>query len=115
MHTESDWRKFRDMVPALRERYLASRNVRISALLADPKKNETERFWAAMDVMKREARILCECLDGHSRSKMWLYMLTMIRYGMFTREDLSGFSEDLQQELAVDLERKERGDKSKVK
>lgn len=111
MFTESDWRKFRDMVPMLRERYLASRNVRISTLLADPKKNETERFWAAMDVMKREAKILCECLDGHSRSKMWLYMLTMIRYGMFTREDLSGFSEGLQQQLAVDLERKERGDR----
>lgn len=108
MFTESDWRIFRDMVPALRERYLASRNVRISALLADPKKNETERFWAAMDVMEREARILRECLDGHSRSSMWLFMHLMIQYGMFTREDLSGFSEGLQQQLAEDLERKER-------
>lgn len=109
MSTESDWKRFRAMVPALRERHLAPRNVRLSALLTDPKKNETERFWSAMEEMEREARILRECLDGHSRSRMWLYLVMMIRYGMFTREDLAGFSEGLQQQLAVDLERKERG------
>jgi hypothetical protein len=97
--TESDWRKFRDMVPTLRERYLAARNARISAMLADATKTETERFWEAMELMERESRVLRECLDGHSRSKMWLYMLTMIRTGMLTREDISVFSEDLQKEV----------------
>ena len=102
--TESDWRKFRDMVPALRERYLAGRNTRTAAMLTDPTKTETERFWDAMEAMEREARVLRECLDGHSRSKMWLYMLTMIRAGMLTREDTAVFSEDLQKEVSYAFE-----------
>jgi hypothetical protein len=97
---ESDWRKFRDMVPKLRERYLADRNARIVAVLADPTKNETERFWNAMEQMEREAKILRQCLDGHSRSKMFLYMLTMIRAGMITKEDSEVFSEQLQKDLS---------------
>jgi len=97
---ESDWKKFRDIVPKLRERYLADRNARISALLTDPKKNETDRFWAAMEEMEKEARILRQCLDGHSRSKMWLYMLTMIRAGMLKKEDMAEFSESLQEEVS---------------
>jgi hypothetical protein len=104
---ESDWRKFRDMVPLLRERYLAARNRRLSALLTDPTKTETERFWDAVEVMEREARVLRQCLDGHSRSKMGLYILTMIRAGMLTREDMPGFSEDLQKKVSYAFEEQE--------
>src|SRR5262245_50598636 len=97
---ESDWKKFRDMVPKLRERYLANRNARLATLLTAPTKSETERFWDAMEEMEREARVLQQCLDGHSRSKMWLYMLTMIRAGMLSRDDTKVFSADLQKEIA---------------
>lgn len=96
---ESDWKKFRVMVPVLRERYLEERNARIATLLTDPKKNHTERFWDAMDKMEQEARVLRQCLDGHSRSKMWIYMLTMIRAGMLKPEDLAEFSEELQKKF----------------
>ena len=101
---ESDWKKFRDMVPKLRERYLADRNTRLAAVLVDPAKNQTQRFWDAMEEMEREAKVLRQCLDGHSRSKMWLYMLTMIRAGMLTREDVAVFSADLQKEIAYAFE-----------
>jgi hypothetical protein len=101
---ESDWKKFRDMVPKLRERYLADRNTRLAAVLVDPAKNQTQRFWDAMEEMEREAKVLRQCLDGHSRSKMWLYILTMIRAGMLTREDAAVFSADLQKEIAYAFE-----------
>ena len=97
---ESDWKQFRGMVPALRERYLAARNVRIAAVLTDKNKNETERFWDALEAMEREAKVLRECLDGHSRSKMWLYLLTMIRAGMLTAGDMSAFSPELRKQVA---------------
>ena len=97
---ESDWRKFREMVPKLRERYLADRNARILALLTNPTKDETERFWDAMEQMEREAKVLRQCLDGHSRSKMFFYMLRMIRAGMMTKEDIEVFSERLQREVS---------------
>ena len=97
---ESDWKKFRAMVPDLRERYLAEHNARVAAMLTDPAKNETDRFWKAMEQMEKEAKVLRQCLDGHSRSKMWLYILTMIRAGMLTKEDVQSFSEQLQSEIS---------------
>jgi hypothetical protein len=97
---ESDWKKFRAMVPKLRERYLAERTGRIAALLTNSKKSETERFWDALEEMEKEAKVLRYCLDGHSRSKMWLFMLSMIHAGMMKKEDLAEFSEELQQSIS---------------
>jgi hypothetical protein len=84
----------------LRERYLIERNARIVRILTHPKKNETERFWDALEVMKKEAKILQQCLDGHSRSSMWLFMTAMLRVGMLKKEDLSQFSDELQRDFA---------------
>ena len=106
MPAESDWKKFRAMVPHLRERYLAARNGPITALLTDPKKSETERFWRAMEEMEKEAKVLRYCLAGHSRSKMWLFMLSMIHAGMLKKEDLVQFSDELQQQLSDVFDRK---------
>ena len=97
---ESDWRKFRDMAPKLRERYLADCNARLAALLTNPKKTETERFWDTMEEMEREAKVLQACLDGHSRSSMQRYMLTMIQAGMLKKADMGVFSEELQKQIS---------------
>lgn len=40
---ESDWRKFRDLVPVWRERYIAERNETIRRLLDDPMKTDAEK------------------------------------------------------------------------
>lgn len=101
---ESDWKKFSAMVPELRERYLASRNARLAARLTDPRKSETERFWEVLEEMEKEARVLRRCLDGHSRSSMWLYLRAMIGAGMLTREDAQAFSAELQSELAFEFD-----------
>ena len=81
---ESDWKKFRAMVPMLRERYLTATNARIVNLFRDP-----------MEEMEKQAKVLQWCLDGHSRSKMVFFMFTMIRAGMLRKEDLAGFSVEL--------------------
>ena len=106
MPAESDWKKFRAMIPLLRERYLAARNGAIAALLTDPQKNETERFWDAMEEMGKEAKVLQHCLDGHARSKMRQFMLSMIRAGMMTKEDLAQFSPKLQEDLSYAFDEK---------
>lgn len=96
---ESDWKKFSAMIPRLRERYLAEQNARVASVLIDPRKNETERFWDAMDVMQKESKTLRMCLDDLSRSKMWLTLITMRGAGMLKKEDLVGFSEELQKQV----------------
>ena len=91
------------MVPNLRERYLAEQNARISAILTDPGKTETDRFWTAMEEMQKQAKVLRQCLDGHSRSKMWLFVLSMVGVGMLRKKDLAEFSEEMQKSVKDSL------------
>lgn len=96
---ESDWKRFRKIVPDLRERYLEEKNANFVKSLTSFKKTPTERFWDTLEMMEKEERILVECLDGHSRSKQFFYMALMCRYGMLKKEDLEGFSEELRQDM----------------
>ena len=98
----SDWKKFRALVPTLRERYIADRNAEVARILGDSKKTETERFWDAFEITKKAAKVVHNCLDGHSRSKMWFYMITMRGEGMLKPEDLAGFSDDIQKRVFDD-------------
>ena len=96
---EADWKKFRTILPALRERFLAERNVRFARLLTDPTKTETERFWDAMEEMGKVEKTLTACLDGHTRSKIWLYLMTMRKACMVKREDMADFSDELRRQV----------------
>jgi hypothetical protein len=46
-------------------------------MLVDGKKTPTERFWDTKKEMKAVGRILDNCLDGHSRSSMVMYLFQM--------------------------------------
>ncbi len=99
---ESDWKKFRAMIPVWRERYLAAQNARLVGRLVDPALNHTERFWSAFETTQNEARTLRECLDGHSRSSMERFLLTMRGAGMITEPDLTDFSPELRRRVFSD-------------
>ena len=101
---ESDWKRFRDMVLDLRERYLKEKNHELVGILTSPDKTPTEQFWDTLERMNKEKRILQDCLDRHSRSNMFMSMILMLRYGMLKEEDLEGFSEELQDELTSFIE-----------
>jgi hypothetical protein len=96
---ESDWKKIGPMLPIWRERYLADRNARIVRILTDAAKSETDRFWEAEELFRQEAKTLRRCLDGCSRSNMWLHLLEMKAAGMIRREDLAEFSLELQKQI----------------
>lgn len=100
---ESDWKKFSASLEPWRERYLARINARLTQVLTDPRQTETERFWAAHELIKKEAKTLQRCLDDLSRSKMWLRLVEMRAAGMIRREDLAGFSEELQRQVFDEL------------
>jgi len=76
-------------------------------MLTDPRKNETERFWDALEGMEKEAKVLRRCLDGHSRSSMRRFMLSMISAGMLKQEDMGVFSEQLQKQVSFAFEKSE--------
>ena len=102
---ESDWKQFRSMVEFLRERYLKEKNQQLTQILTDTERTSTKQFWDTFEEMKKEGKILEECLDGHSRSRMYMKMLLMLRYGMLKEEDLKGFSDGLQEQLTAYLKR----------
>ncbi len=94
---ESDWKTFKKRVPEWRERFLLKKNEEIIGILSDESKTPTERFWDAKTRMKEEAKILVDCLDGHSRSKMEWYLFLMHRHGLIQDADLKEFSEPLRE------------------
>lgn len=96
---ESDWQTMRKRIPEWRENYLAKKNGEIAAALLAENKTPTERFWDAKDKMDKEARILRDCLDGHSRSSMQRDLCLMYRYGLIGDADLEGFSEGLRESV----------------
>jgi len=103
---ESDWKKFRNMLPELREKYLNKRNKKIGEILNDPKKIATECFWNTEKRIKKEAHILRECLDDYSRSSMDMKLISMCRYGMLEKQDIEKFSEELQAQYKEVWERR---------
>ncbi|MCD6527431.1 MAG: hypothetical protein J7K75_10620 [Desulfuromonas sp.] len=102
---ESDWKKFRKRVPEWRERYLSGKNTEIVAILTDESRTPTEQFWDAKERMETEAQILKDCLDGHSRSSMFTYMLVMFRHKLIVESDLSEFSDELREQIVSLFER----------
>ena len=96
---ESDWKIFRKRVPEWRERYLSEKNKEIISVLTDKNKTPTEQFWDTKEKMKAEARILVDCLDGHSRSRMHFHLILMYRHGLIQDVDLTEFSEELREHI----------------
>ena len=96
---ESDWKKFKNSLDKWRERYLKRKNDEIRAMLKDSALNETEKFWNIVDFQKNESKILRNCFDGYSRSRMSLHMALMKKFEMITQEDIEEFSEELQKHL----------------
>lgn len=96
---ESDWKIFRKRVPEWRERYLEKRNRELAGLLANPSKTPTEQVWEAEKRIDEEARLLVDLLDGHSRSKMFWYLVRMFGQGFIGHDDLEEFSDELRERV----------------
>lgn len=96
---ESDWKVYSKLIPVWRERYLQSKNDDLVAILSNDGKTPTERFWETKVRIDDEAKILDQFLGCHSRSKMWMSMLLMYRYGFILDEDLEQFSESLRRDI----------------
>lgn len=95
--TKQDWKTFQASLPDFRERYLAERNKTFIAILNDDKRTPTEQFWDAYDAMKKQDKILRDCLDGYSKSDMDLHILLMLRHGLMKEDDLNAFSDELRE------------------
>ena len=98
---ESDWKKFRAIVPELRERYLSERNIELISILQDEALTPTEKFWTASERIDEIGVVLRACLEDHRRSKMMLSLMLMYRHRMISDEDLEVFSEEVRKRIVL--------------
>jgi hypothetical protein len=103
--SKADWKKFEEIIPELREKYLKKKNHEIRNILNNGRKSSTENFWAAEKKIQKVVRILEECLDGYSKARMKERILIMYHEGMFLEEDIQHFSEELQEEFLATINR----------
>jgi hypothetical protein len=97
--TEADWRKFKSIIPDLRERYLRNRNMEFISILTRESLTPTENFWDAKKHMDKIEHILRDCLDDHRRSTMIISLMLMYRHQMIADEELSAFTEELRERI----------------
>ena len=95
--TKRDWKIFQEMLPDLRDRYLAEQNQTFMTILNSKERTPTEQFWDTYNAMKEQGKILRDCLDGFSKSKMDMHILLMLRYGIIKEEDLEVFGKELRE------------------
>lgn len=96
---ESDWKTFKKIVPEIRERYLQRLNAELSEILQDQALTPTEQFWTLQERVREVAQILRDCFDGHSRSKLLMFLLLMRRHEILIDEDLKQFSDEIQNQI----------------
>ena len=98
---ESDWKAYSKLVPEARERYLTKVNASLAAHLQSGEESPTILFWKAEEKIREQTKILRECLDNHSRSKMLISIVQMLYHGLLTEADLEIFSPELRDRLLV--------------
>ena len=96
---ESDWKKFKDLIPLMRDRFLLRKNEELIAVLSQEGKTPTEIFWETKERLDEYEKIIYQCFRYQSRSDMWLAVLSMRTYCLMLDEDLEQFSEPLRQDI----------------
>ena len=104
---EQDWKLFRKKLPGWQENYMAQLNREYQEILAQDK-NSSDIFWELEERIWKDKKKTGVIIRGMSRSKMWEHILDLLLEGAITLEDLSEFSEDLQERMAWNMKRSER-------
>ena len=93
--SEKDWKLFRSKIADWQEAYMEKLNSEYIKLLSG-EGNASEKFWALEKKIrqdKKDCGVQCEM----SRSNQFYIMLSLLNEGAITLEDLSDFSEELQE------------------
>ncbi len=95
---ESDWKRFRSLLPAWQERRMEEL-IREYAVLLAGSGTASDKFWALEKRIREDQRHVGS-VARMSRSNMYINLLTFLRDGVITPDDLEGFSDDLRERFA---------------
>lgn len=95
--SEQDWKLFRSKIADWQEAYMEKLNKEYIELLSSDG-NASDKFWALEKRIrkdKNDSGVICEM----RRSTMHIVIMNLLSEGAITIEDLSDFSEDLQETM----------------
>lgn len=103
---ESDWKYLNRLKPVLLERAFARINKEAALILKKGKDGEQRPVYHAMyKHYNREDEMIAECFDDYRRSMAKARILSLVRHGIMSDEELEGFSEDTKEFVRFIIER----------
>ena len=105
---EKDWKLFRKKLPGWQENYMNRLNKEYMEILSQEGKNPSDIFWELDGRLKCDRRLTGVVARGMSRSNMYGHLIDLLREDAITLDDLSDFSEELQERLRWLMKPEER-------
>lgn len=101
--SKKDWKLFREKLPGWQENYMEGLIKEYVNVLNDDTKHASERFWKLEKRIKEDKRHPGVIMEMRKSEAIW-DIVCLIRLNVITYEDLSDFSDELQQEVRGILE-----------
>lgn len=102
--SKSDWKLYREKIPDWQEDYMARLNNEYIALLSAGDKIASDKFWELDKRIKNDRRHPGVIIEV-SKSNAVFDIVRLIRLGVITYDDLTDFSDNLQQTVKELLNR----------
>lgn len=102
--SKRDWKLFREKLPGWQKNYMARLIKEYIRLLSAEDKNASDKFWELEKKIKTDRRHPGVILNME-KSKAIYDIISLVRFGVTSFDDLADFSEDLQQEVKLILNR----------
>lgn len=96
---EKDWKLFRKKLPVWQEDCMNHLNKEYIEILSQEGKNPSDIFWELEGRIKRDKKLTGVIARDMRRSNMYELLIDLLREDAITLEDLSDFSEELQERL----------------
>ena len=102
--SKSDWKLYRNKIADWQENYMSRLNNEYIDLLSADDKIASDKFWELEKRIKNDRRHPGVIIEM-SKSNAIFDIVSLIRLGVITYEDLADFSDDLQQAVKMLFDR----------
>ena len=109
---EKDWKLFRKKLPGWQEDCMNRLNKEYMEILSQEGKNPSDIFWELDNRVKRDKKLTGVIARDMRRSNMYGLLIDLLRENTITLDDLSDFSEELQERLRWLIKPEERREKT---
>ena len=96
---ESDWKLFRKLLPEWQERFMERLLGEYSTMITG-QGLASDRFWRLQERLQKDVRKTGVRAEM-KRSVLIMNLLSLLREGAISKDDLDGFSEELKQSLTT--------------